>query len=262
MSDPQVQSLAAQAGNSETSKTDNQTAATEPKSTEGLKFDGLGQEEQAKLARFKSQNDLGKSYLELEKRLGASVVLPGKNAKPEDVEAFYEKLGRPKSPDGYELDSVFLPDNVTQTDPGNKEFRKIAHEIGLSKEQAKALNKWSVELSLAQASAFRKKMDEEKQKASENLRKEYGLGYDEKIALVARVNNKFGGDDWIRYLNTGPGNDPNLLRFLIKVGEAISEDTLIRGRPAPGNVEQREPGVLTYPNRPEITGRQRFRTVR
>jgi hypothetical protein len=155
MSDPQVQTLAAQPDNSK-SAPDNPQTPTEPKSGGGLKFDALGEEERAKLARFKTENDLGKSYLELEKRLGASVVLPGKNAKPEDVEAFYEKLGRPKSPDGYELDPVFLPDNVSQTDPGNKEFRKIAHEIGLSKVQAKALNKWSVDLSLAQAAAFRK----------------------------------------------------------------------------------------------------------
>jgi hypothetical protein len=261
MSDPQVQTLAAQPDNSKPT-TENQTTVAEPKSGEGLKFDGLGDEDKAKLARFKTQNDLGKSYLELERRLGASVVLPGKNAKAEDVEAFYEKLGRPKSPDGYELDPVYLPDNVTQTDPDNKEFRKIAHQIGLSKEQAKALNKWSVDSALAQAAAFRKKVKEDTQKASEDLRKEHGLNYDQKLALVKLVNNKFGDDNWIRYLNTGPGNDPNLLRFLIKVGEAISEDTLVRGRPAPATAETREPGILSYPNRPEITGRQRFRTVR
>jgi len=115
---------------------------------------------------------------------------------------------------------------------------------------------------LAQAAAFRKKVEEDKGKASEALRKQHGLQYDEKLALVSKVNQKFGDDDWIRYLNTGPGNDPSLLRFLIKVGEAISEDTLVRGRAAPMNVEQREAGVLSYPNRPEITGRQRFRSVR
>jgi hypothetical protein len=95
------------------------------------------------------------------------------------------------------------------------------------------------------------------------FRSEYGLDYDKKVkGLIPMVNKKFGDDDWIQWLNTGPGNEPVLNRFLIKVGEAISEDSLIRGRPSPSTAETREPGVLSYPARPEITGRQRFRGVR
>lgn len=229
-------------------------------SAEGLKFDGLPETERAKLARFKSHNDLGKSYLELERRLGASVVLPGKDAKPEEVEAFYKRLGRPDSKDGYELDSAFLPDGVTKVDLGEEKFKAQAFELGLTKDQAKRLHKWAVDASLEQAKQIRAQMEVKKRDASEALRRRYGLDYDKKLALVGLVNQRFGGDSWIQYLNQGPGNDPQLLEVLIKIGEAISEETLVQGRPPGAEAGKREPGVLSYPKRPEIT-QKRFRTV-
>jgi hypothetical protein len=252
-------SLAAGAAdNSQEADQGNQSA---PVAAEGgLQFD-LPAEDRTKLARFKSHNDLGKSYLELERKLGASITLPGKNSTAEEREAFHKRLGRPDSPDGYELDSFFLPDGVTKADMGEEKFKAQAYELGLSKDQAKALHKWAVDASLEQAKQMKQQQALKKRDASEALRKEHGLEYEKKLALVGLVNQRFGGDEWIQFLNEGPGDDPRLLRVLMKVGEAISEDTLVQGRPAGMEPGEREDGLLSYPNRPEITG-NRFRSVR
>jgi hypothetical protein len=251
------------AGGTDNSQDAAQVKPPETKTTEeGLKFDGMSEEERTKLARFKTQNDLGKSYLELERKLGASVVLPGKNAKQEDWDAFYKRLGRPDSPDGYELQSVVTEEGVKLDDVGDVEFRKQAHELGLTKNQAETLHKWWINAIIGQTEKVKELARQKKREASDDLRKEYGLDYDKKLALIGLVNRKFGSDGWIPYLNRGPGNDPEFLRFLIKIGEAISEETLVQGRVQSGaTVEEREPGILNYPNRPEIT-KNRFRSVR
>jgi len=248
------------ADNSQDAVQGNQTRAATTE--EGLKFDGLSEEQRTKLARFKTHNDLGKSYLELERKIGASVVLPGKDAKQEDWDAFYKRLGRPDSPDGYELESVITEEGVKLNDVGDVEFKKQAHELGLSKNQAETLHKWWVNAIIGQTEKLKAVVREKKREASEALRKEYGLDYDKKLALVGLVNRRFGGDGWLPYLNKGPGNDPDMLRFLIRIGEAISEETLVQGRPGSGaTIEQREPGIFSYPNRPEIT-HNRFRSVK
>jgi len=262
--DPTVTSLAAggEPENSTGAGPENPPQPPETPKEEGLKFDGMSEEQRTKLARFKTQNDLGKSYLELERKLGASVVLPGKDAKQEDWDAFYKRLGRPDSPDGYELESVITNEGVKLDDVGDVEFKKQAHELGLTKNQAETLHKWWINAIIGQTEKLKTAAKEKKREASEALRKEYGLEYDKKLALVGLVNRKFGSDGWLPYLNKGPGNDPEFLRFLIKIGEAISEETLVSGRATTAvTVDEREPGVLNYPNRPEIT-KNRFRTVR
>ena len=253
-------SLAA-GGSADNSAETDQSNQTQTETTgEGLKFD-LPEADKTKLARFKTHNDLGKSYLELERKIGASVVLPGKDATSEEKDAFYKRLGRPDSQNGYELDPVFLPDGVTRDEASENSFKAIAFELGLTKDQARKLNKFAVDQAIATIAGARQQMSEKKREGSESLRKEHGLEYDKKLSLVGLVNNRFGGEDWIRYLNQGPGNDPTMLRFLIKVGEAISEETLVQGRPPGVEAGEREPGVLSYPNRPEIT-KNRFRSVR
>lgn len=252
------QSLATATAENDGATESTQSTETASSSGEGLNFDGLDEKDRGKLARFKSQNQLAKSYLELERRLGSSVMPPGQNATPEERAAFYEKLGRPKSSDEYKFDPVFLPDGVTRAEFGEADYKKIAHQVGLTQEQAKALHKWSADQSLVLLRENKRQFDEKKRASAEALQREHGDRYKEKLARIDKLNRKFGGDGWIEYLNRGAGNDPEMLRFLITLGDAISEDTLEAGRPVPGGVPS-EPGVLQYDRRPELTGENRMR---
>lgn len=82
-------------------------------------------------------------YKNLEKLLGAdragrTVVLPKEDASPDDLNAFYSKLGRPATADDYKIG---VPDG------GDAEYAKAAaakfHELGLSAKQAAALVEWN-----------------------------------------------------------------------------------------------------------------------
>jgi hypothetical protein len=64
----------------------------------------------------------------------AALVMPGKDATPEDWSAFYAQIGRPETPEGYELP---LPEG----DDGAfaKQMAPVLHKHGVTAEQAKGL---------------------------------------------------------------------------------------------------------------------------
>lgn len=106
---------------------------------------------------------LAKQFVDLQSHLGASIRIPGQDAgeqdwaafnkkllekvpglvnlpkddKPESWAPIFAKLGRPEKPEEYEIP---VPEGQAEL----KEFRAWAHEIGLTKTQAKALaSKWN-----------------------------------------------------------------------------------------------------------------------
>jgi hypothetical protein len=225
-------------------------------------LEGFDEQTRSKLSRFKSSKDVAKSYLELEKRLGASVVIPGKDASQSEKDDFAKRLGRPESPDGYELDQVYLPEGVSRQKDGEEAFKRMAFELGLTKEQGGKLYKYANTQAFEGVAALRKAQDQKRREAAEGLKKEWGAEYDANLAKVQKINKLFGDDNWVQYLNEGAGNEPRLIKVLVKIAKQFSEDTLESGRLPSRTPEKKEPGLLDYGNlRPEITGDNRYRKL-
>ena len=106
-----------------------------------------GEDEKAlkQLERLNSPKDLGKSWLEAQKKISSykpSVEKPGADATPEQVKAYRESLGVPDDPSGYNLDfedgAVIGEDMKPQLDG----FLKYAHEKNLPPDQVKDTLSW------------------------------------------------------------------------------------------------------------------------
>ena len=245
-------------GNSGAPATGNQTQAASGAPELVIKLGDLDEKARDKLAKFKAGNDLAKSYLSLESKLGASVTIPGKDAPKEDWDAFYKRLGRPENKDGYELDPVFLADKVTKDAEFEDNVKQLAFDLNLSKDGAKKFHKAFVEAANRGAA----KMEEMKEQARQTLRtKDWAGAYDKNIALVQSVIRKYGDPEMVQYLNSGPGNDPAMLKFLAKIGRSVSPDTFETGGAPPSGEEQDE-GKILFPNSPQMTGENRIRRVR
>jgi hypothetical protein len=227
--------------------------------TTGMVLDLASMEEKdrARLAKFKTGNDLAKSYLHLESKLGAAVTLPGKDATAEERDAFYTRLGRPESKDGYELDTLFLADGITKDSETENRIRDIAFDLGLNKDNARRLHKTFIDLA-NRGAAMVKDM---KEKARDTLRKEWSGEYDKNISLIGSVLRKYGDAQTIQYMNSGPGNDPVMLRLLAKFGKTISPDTLETGS-IPSAAEEQDDGARLFPNSPQMTGANRRVSIR
>lgn len=88
---------------------------------------------------------LSKHAYNQEKLLGNAIRVPGKDATPEEREAFLNKLGRPPQADKYELAvPKDLPEELPYDGETATEFKSRAHELGLTQQQAAGLHDWYV----------------------------------------------------------------------------------------------------------------------
>lgn len=85
--------------------------------------------------------NLAKKARDAESLIGRSVQIPDDKAKPEDLDKFFNRLGRPEKPDGYEFK---LPESLPKDFAYDKDranaFKSWAHQAGLTKRQAQQLH--------------------------------------------------------------------------------------------------------------------------
>ena len=79
------------------------------------------------LENIKDIEGLAKSYVHAQKLVGADKIpVPNKYATDKDWDAVYEKLGRPKSSDGYKYE---LPEDQKVDETALKNFSSQAHKL-------------------------------------------------------------------------------------------------------------------------------------
>lgn len=144
-------------------------------------------------------------------------------AKPaEPAEIVYEF----KAPEGVELDQTSLD-----------EFKTIAKEAKLPAEAAQKLVDLAAKREVARAEAFAKQV----QDWADVVSKDPELGKPENQAIARKAIDTFGTPELRDLLNsTGMGNHPEVVKLAYKIGKAISEDGIVKGRgdaPAPKSIE-------------------------
>jgi hypothetical protein len=143
-----------------------------------------------------------------------------------------------KIPDGSPLDPAHLEKTVA-----------YAKERGLSNEDAQKV----LERDHANAVAYLETQKgmlvkkAEEWAASAKADKEIGgEAFAQNAELAKRVLSRFGTDDLRKVLDdTGYGNFPELMRFVVRIGKAMSEDQLVLPGAAPAG--KQTPEQLFYP---------------
>lgn len=134
-----------------------------------------------------------------ESLIGKSVQIPGTDAKPEDWQKVFKRLGAPDTPDGYTLT---LPEGV---EPGvldeefGKKFKDAAAKAGLTPSQANAVHDFIALGTVEQLKASAAQQEEAAVKATESLEKAFGGKVDSEefkgaIQFVTRAINGLGGE--------------------------------------------------------------------
>lgn len=183
----------------------------------------------AGLTKFKDVNALAEGYINAEKMIGADkLVLPGKDAKPEDWDSVWNKLGRPEKVDGYQFPEV-KDRPFTEADKGLQAvFAPIAHKLGLTQAQVTGLAEWQIALTTESI----KLETEGAANAQAELRKEWGDQYDAKhdaaqrglAAVLEASGQKIDSFKMMKLTDgTFAFDNPMLLRLFATFGESISE---------------------------------------
>lgn len=219
----------------------------------------LPDELKPKMQRFKTVQDLAKSYVELERFSGKAV----QDMTPEEQQRFFKRVGRPDKPDEYELSPVALPQGVKRDPKGDDPYRQIAFELGLTKAQAKGIHEWATKGSLEAVAEARRIIAKRREEAVDTLRKDWGTDFDANVKAVQSLVANVGGKDVAQLLNSKLedgsvlGDNPVMLRFLKRIKGSMTEDTLVAGT-VPGSAPAVEPGGFDWSRVPSVSGENRY----
>ena len=193
--------------------------------------------------------DVGKlveSYNHLESKMGSMYALPSEDSSQErwsefdqriqstgrylripnsedqkSLDSFYNTLGRPETPDGYQFS---IKDEVKPYVDNTivNQYSELAHQVGLTKSQAQAL----VDFEINRGIGDLQQMEQNKSHAEQQLRQSWGQDYDNRLAgakaAVQSYSDKF--PDAVNRLMNGPeGNNPVLISMLSELGQAHRE---------------------------------------
>lgn len=200
------------------------------------------------LQDFKDINGLAKSYINLNKKLGNSINIPTEDASDEAKQAFYDKidslpefvkvpspdnqeeinkfynkLGRPEKPEDYDftMDDPALNEIAASLPDQQKKFAEFAHSQGLSKSAVKALTQYQLEDALAQ----QQQALDYKEQSIQTLKQQWGGDYDARLQGANAVLKMYNKDhpNAIQDLMNTAGSNPALISMMSDLANVYKE---------------------------------------
>lgn len=125
-------------------------------------------------------------------------------------------------PEGLEIDADVLGS-----------FKGIAQELGISQESAQKLIDLQAGLVQKQADATQAALAAQAQQWADSVKADKEIGgerYAQTVETAAKAVEKFGSPELRTLLNeSGLGNHPELVKFCHRIGQALSEDSMVQG---------------------------------
>tara|TARA_R110000787_G_scaffold91459_2_gene192786 strand:+ start:8970 stop:9815 length:846 start_codon:yes stop_codon:yes gene_type:complete len=183
---------------------------------------------------WKSNEDMLKSYINLERSVGADkVVLPAKDSNILEWEG-WDQLGTPKDAADY---LMAQPDGFEGYDAGlSDDMREVFHEAKLTPAQAQHIHDKFVE---RMGNSLTENQTATMQKSEQwegELKKEYGTAFDERVEAARYAIREFGSPELQTALDqSGLGSHPELVRAFAKVGMQLGKGSQFKDAETSGN---------------------------
>ncbi len=146
-------------------------------------------------SRFSSQQDVAKTLVEQRRMISNSIVIPAED-DAEGRGEVYDKLGRPKTPDEYQL--PWNPDTEGPLDDADKaafdEFKPIAHRHGMRQAGVDEIVQLQKSKNKAAAEAFRVKAEDIARDRSLQLKTSWGDDHDENVKVYRGTARHYMGE--------------------------------------------------------------------
>ena len=210
------------------------------------------------LKNFKDVESLAKTVVHQQKQMGNRIPIP---KTPEEQMEVYNKLGRPETPDNYE---IIVPETHTEYLGADqiKEFTNVAHNIGLNNDQVKQLVDFQVKSIDAQAQRYQADIAVQKQQTEEALKKEWGHEYDLQVRNARRALQVYGDPEINELMNGEAGNIPAVVKLFARLGKDVTEDMAQNTQnnnlaTSPLDAQQEITDIMDDPEHPYHDGKHR-----
>jgi hypothetical protein len=177
----------------------------------------------------KDWNEVGplmaKSYVEGQKMIGGSIRIPKDDAKPEEWDAIFNKLGRPESPDKYEL-VLPNPEYIEWNQDRINAFKARMHKAGYTSKQVQEAIHWYSDALTEDFQAKKTSFET----AVNTLRTEWGGAFDRNLALAKKARDLYGGPEAKEFFKDDAlGNNPVLIKMLARMASDLEEGDYLGG---------------------------------
>lgn len=190
------------------------------------------------LEKYKDLPSMARTLVHQQKMIGADKLpLPPKNATPEELAKWdgWNKLGRPETPDGYDLKALKpLGDGIPYDYEGEKSMLKEMHALGMTQTQVNGLLAKYRENVGGQYGQITEKTKVEQAQAQEGLRKEYGQAFDKKMNDATQYIRGVLGEKADALIQKHQF-DADFIRVMVTAAEANREHPRVDGKSVPIN---------------------------
>jgi hypothetical protein len=205
---------------------------------------------------YKTVGDLAKTHLdvagknkEYEGKLANSIPKLTEKSTEEERAVYFKAIGRPDTPDGYEIN---VPEGVSADPKFVEGFKKMAYESGLTTPQVSKLAEWYLQDQKTGSANLKKAIAQRQEKAVNELKDEWGAEYDSKLDAANKAVARMVDDDTYEYMKGyGLTNDSRMVKFFHKLSEVISEDAFVAPKGTPPRQRDKSPGgqpILDFPS--------------
>ena len=187
--------------------------------------------EEKSLQNFNKMDDFVKSYLHSQKLVGLDKIpVPNKHATDEDWKEVYKRLGSPETADGYKYS---LPEGHAVPEDTLKSFSEEAVKLGLLPNQADGIMKYYNDIVNQGVNDQTIKADAARAASEQDLRKEFGSTYENRITGAKNLATATLGADFLNttMLSDGSklGDNPHIVKAFAQLSEKLSEDDIVKG---------------------------------
>jgi hypothetical protein len=179
----------------------------------------------ANIKNYKDLTTFAKSHVELRKTLGEKVSIPKADASEEVKAEFYEKLGIPKTTEGYaKVQPPVLPEGMELQDTNITEFKEVALKAHMTPEQVQAVMNYYGEMTKGVMPNYKA----DREATTTQLQDEWGPAVDRNIGVARRAYNAdFTAEVRAKLDQAGISSDKDFVKAMYNRGRSLIEDGVI-----------------------------------
>jgi len=181
------------------------------------------------ISKFTEIDALAKSYINATRMIGQDkVVVPNNNSTDDQWNEVYDKLGRPESPDKYNLN--FQSEVMPTDDTALKSYAEQAHKLGLNEKQAQGILEFYKNNMETQMQSSAVQTETAQAEAEQQLRQEWGQAYEANIAKAASIaKNNMKPELLDLQLADGSrlGDNTEVIKGFARIADMLSEDKVV-----------------------------------
>lgn len=156
--------------------------------------------------------------------VGGSAVEGSENSNADATQA--EKAETKEEAREIVYEDFKLPEGIALDEEFAGEFKNIAKELNLNQDQAQKLVDLQTKFTQTHAEKINADFKAQVNQWKEESITELGPHYKAELSVIAKARQTFGTPELSKLLNeTGIGNHKEVVKFFLKIGKTISEDT-------------------------------------